>query len=145
MDSDYKDIIQVVGETKKIKIHDEIYLVSASPICDLPILKEKLTELGDNDLSDIDVSLNKETIDKMCSIMMLGLRTHNQGITIEKIKSFPLSAFPVILKIMLDLNDFLSQMGEVQKPMQTIHGLVGNTQAGKGTTDISPKLKKKVL
>ena len=115
-------ITAIVGESKKIKIKDEIYTISACPVAELPLLQKKLGQLERIQSGD---EINEETLKVMAEIAVMGLKEHHPDMTVEKImKKFSLGAFPVIIRIMLDLNDFLSGMQELRSRAQKAKELV---------------------
>jgi len=131
MQDDLSKISIFVGEKKAIQIGDVVYYVSASPMGELPQLIGKIQEFEkfEIDTKSSDISLKPEMMELMCEIMEYGIKKYQPEITHETMKkNWPLAAFPIIVRIMLDLNDFLAGMRELQTPMRIISGLVEDTQ-----------------
>ena len=113
------DIDLIIGEVKKVKVRGRVYKVSAASISELKLLGKLIGKIHDIDL---DVSGKEEELIPyelkvtMAKIIKMGIKRDHPDITIEEIMDeFPLSSFPVIFKIMLDLNDFLSEMEGVKR------------------------------
>ena len=111
------DIIAIVGEVKRVSIRGEIYEICASPMKDIPELTRKL-ELFDKLEADDEGLLEEASLDLMAEILLFGLKERQPDMTVEDAKQFPLSAFPKLLEIMLDMNDFLAGMRKVRQPLE---------------------------
>ena len=127
--NDLGQITILVGEKRAVTIAGKEYFVSASPMGEIPDIIEKIQQFeAESGVSD--GKLSSKLVDKMIEIMLMGVKKNHPDITTKFIKeNWPLAAFPVIVRIMLDLNDFLAGMGELQAPLQIISGLAAGTQA----------------
>ena len=115
-----KDLYAIIGETKKVKVKGKVWEISACSISELPKLQRLLDEFekiqigSENDQFNIEIDL----FNIMAKIIKMGLIEKHPGINIEKIKQeFSLSALPVIINIMMDLNDFLSGMKGIRQKL----------------------------
>jgi len=123
------EIIQAIGETKNLQIKGTVYKVGASSLCDLPKLNQNVAKLESMTKGKDDMELMKDgkAIDLMKEIMFQGTKDHNPGITKEHVdKHFTLSAFPVIFRIMLDLNEYLSSMQKLKSDSDQVAGVKKN-------------------
>ncbi len=108
-----EEVDVMCGAPKKVRVKNEIFLVSATSLNEISDLQKLLTKF--ESIPD-DQMLNDSTLNLMAKIILYGLKENHPDITIEEIrKKFPLSAFPTILQIILDLNDFLSGMGKIRR------------------------------
>ena len=88
MDNNLEQILTVVGEQKKVKIGNKIYIISASPIGELTDLINRISEFDKVDVNDIGEILDKKTLKLMSEIIYMGLKKYNEGITCPTIFSF---------------------------------------------------------
>lgn len=111
--------IYISGMKKKYKI-------LPCPLKELATLQEKLSQWQNIRSEETSAMLDNNSVNIMAEIIHLGLKHHHSDLTVEKCKEeFSLSDFPKILKIMMDLNDFLLGMREIA----TVQSL--NTTKGK--------------
>ena len=138
MNDQTNEIMEICGEIKKVRICGTIYKIATCPLRDLPKLQDLLAKL--QKISD-DKMLADSSRNLMVDIMYMGLVSEQPDITKNDIEAkFSLSVFPTIVRIMLDLNDFLSGMGEM--------GMVANqlmdlSQARSGRTLVQNTFPKK--
>lgn len=110
---DFEELEAIVGETKKVKVRGKIWKITACPLSDIPTLQKLIRQF--ESLNNEEVIMERGRV-LMAEIIWHGIKEeHSKEVEKEKVMDhFTLGAFPVILNIMLDLNDFLSGMREVR-------------------------------
>jgi len=112
------DITAFVGEVKNVSVKGKIYKVSACSMADMPKLQKLLLEFEkiDNVKANTELMVDQKSLNLMAKIIRMGIKEHHPDIDEEKIlQSFSLGAFPVIVQIIMDLNDFLLGMGALRQ------------------------------
>lgn len=118
-----KELYAIIGETKKVKVKDKVWEISACTISELPKLQRLMNEfekvqIESDNITDDELFLDGKLFDVMAKIIKMGLIEKHPGINTETIKkSFSLSALPVIINIVMDLNDFLSGMKGIRQKL----------------------------
>jgi len=126
------ELFDIIGDSKKVKIRNEIYIVSPCSLFEYPKLEELLSKMDEIASGDSNL-IDAKSRELMAKIMYMGLKRDNGDITEKQIMdNFPLSAYPVILNIMLDLNDFLSKMRKVQEPVIAMKQMTNTRMEGIG-------------
>jgi len=119
---DMSGIDIIVGEVKNIVVKGVKYQITACTIDELSMLSDLLRDLFGK--KDADLIRDKEAQKIMAKIMYLGLKEHQPNMTLADItKTFSLSAFAVILKIILDLNTYTETLKSISTPVQEIVNL----------------------
>ena len=141
--NDMTDIDVIIGEAKKIKVRGKIYHLSASPVSDLPKLINKIEEFERIDATTVT---DEKALRIMAETIFLGLKEHQKEITVEEIQeNFPLSAFPILINIMLDINDFLSNMGKMRQTTSNLKNLADSSLELREKKSLSRPIKKKKI
>ena len=122
------DLTAIIGEVKSVSVKGVIYNVTACSLSDMPVLQKLLNEFGKADLnkSDSEMMVDDKSLTLMAKIILMGIKEKHPKITLDEIKnSFSLGAFPVIMKIMMDLNDFLLGMRELRSERRNMEAMAG--------------------
>jgi len=117
------DLVAIVGEVKKVSIKGTILSVGACSLDEMDQLNkmiDKFYKIADS-LDDSELLGNEKFKVAMIDIIYLGVKDYNDDITKEKLRKIvTYAAFPAILKIMLDLNDFLIGMDDIKQKTKIV-------------------------
>lgn len=107
MDDRASDMEVICGESRKIKVNGVIYTITPCPMSQLPILQKKFLKFSQVKEDEV---LDETYLKLMAEIIQMGIAKHHTMSVKEIMDAFPMESFPVIMEIMLGLNNFLSQM-----------------------------------
>lgn len=112
------ELFAIIGETKKVKVKNKVWEISACSISELPKLQKLMVEFEKVQTDDDIMSEDSQAFEIMARIIRMGLKDKHPGINTDIIKKeFSLSSLPIIINIMMDLNDFLSGMKGLKENM----------------------------
>lgn len=115
MENKIDDLDVIVGEIKKVKVCGKIYSISPTKFGELKKLGKLISQLDEDEAVEDNEIIADRQVNLMCEIVHMGLKNEHPDMTIEKVKKeFTLLSFPPIYKIMLELNDFFSEMKDMQ-------------------------------
>lgn len=116
----------VVGfdpETKKEKIEE--FHMSPVSLKDLPELQESLNSFFNATSGTSGNVWTDETIKQAGNVIVLSLKRMHPEITLDEVlEKFGLGGLAKAVKIAMDLNNFLSEMGEIKKSVGTMETMM---------------------
>ena len=107
------------GESGEIKI-EKFHMCPVS-LKDIPELQKSLNVFFNSSDTAGKEIWNKETVEEMANVVLLSLRKMHPKVTTDEIlDKFGLGGLAKAVKTALDINNFLSEMGEIQQGMAQV-------------------------
>jgi len=129
--SEYNEIDEltaIVGEVKRVQVKGKVYSISACSMVDMPKLQRLLSEFEkiENKKNTSQLMADESSLKLMARIIHMGIKENHPDMNEDAIlKAFSLGAFPIIIQIMMDLNDFLSGMGRLRSQGEVVEQMAG--------------------